>query len=137
MVASPLDVTSQLRRDPCLGSLVFVNLPPRPRAAALVRPTRPLPTCIHYSRHPTRGLWRPHLRKRNDITVQTMLWEDSLRHSISLRLACGCTRRDIGWEKWVTLCREAPVSDPLRLQSGQTWMVVNPERRRILTSVLH
>ena len=86
IVTSPLDVTiltSQLRPDPCLGAFVFVNFLPRPCASALVRPTRSLPTCIRCSRHPMRGLWRPHLRKRNDIAVQTMLREDSHRYSIS------------------------------------------------------
>ncbi|KAH9967680.1 hypothetical protein BJV74DRAFT_868878 [Russula compacta] len=59
IVTSPLEVTiftSQLRRDPRLGGLVLVDLVPRPRGAAQVHPTRPIPRWIRYS-------WRPHLRR--------------------------------------------------------------------------
>ena len=49
----------------------------------LVCLTRQLPTCIHCSQHLMRGLWRPHISKRNDIVVQSMVQEDGLRYSIS------------------------------------------------------
>ena len=86
MVTSPLNVTiftRQLRRDPRLYALVFIN-PPRPRAAMYVCLTRQLPTCIHCSLHLTRGLWDPHISKRNDIMLQTMVQEDRLSPALSL-----------------------------------------------------
>ena len=89
MVTSPLDVTiftRQLRRDPQVGVLVFINSP-RPRAAMYVCLTRQLPTCIHCSLHLTRGLWHPHISKRDDIMLQTMVQEDRLRYSISPALS--------------------------------------------------
>ena len=144
MMTSPLDVTiftRQLRRDLRLGALVFINSP-RPRAAMLVCLTRQPPTCIHCGQHLTRGLWRPHLRKRNDIVVQMMVREDRLRYSISPAPGLWMYRK----EHWV-----GEMGDPVRSPSSRSspvalWLSAVwtdsdsskiSEKRRILTSVLH